>query len=154
MKILFVRLGNICRSPIAEGVMKKLAKDYELDWEINSASTNTYHTGERPHKSSQKVCRENGIDIANQRAQRITKHDMQYYDHIYVMATDVAEDIKQIVGHEYDPNKVSLFLETLYPGEAMDVPDPWYGTEAGFYPVYDLIYKGCEAIIQKYAPKK
>lgn len=154
MKILFICLGNICRSPIAEGVMKKLTKENNLDWEINSASTNTYHTGERPHKSSQKVCKANGIDISNQRAQRITKADMLYYDKIYVMAKDVEDEMKQIVKHHYDATKVSLFLDALYPDQHMDVPDPWYGTEDGFYPVYDLIYQGCEAIIQNIAPKK
>lgn len=154
MKILFICLGNICRSPIAEGVMKKLAKENNLNWEIKSASTNTYHTGEPPHKSSQTVCKANGIDISAQRAQRITKQDMLYYDKIYVMAADVEEEMKHIVKNHYDATKVSLFLDALYPNMQMDVPDPWYGTEDGFYPVYDLIYKGCEAIIQKITPKK
>lgn len=150
MRILFVCLGNICRSPIAEGIMKHLIKNKNLDWYIDSASTNTYHTGEPPHKTSQKVCLENNINISNQRARRISKADIKNFDILYVMANDVKEDVKYILGDHYDDKKVKLFLNELKEYSNKDVPDPWYGGEEGFYPVYDLIYKGCEAIIQKY----
>lgn len=150
MRILFVCLGNICRSPIAEGIMKHLITVKQLDWHIDSASTNTYHTGEPPHKFSQKVCLENNINISNQRARRISKADIKNFDILYVMANDVKEDVKYILGDHYDDNKVKLFLNELKDYSNKDVPVPWYGGEEGFYPVYDLIYKGCEAIIQKY----
>ncbi|MFL5810990.1 MAG: low molecular weight protein-tyrosine-phosphatase [Flavisolibacter sp.] len=150
MKILFVCLGNICRSPLAEGVLKHKAKKAGLDWTIESAGTNGYHVGEAPHRLSQKVAKLNGIDICNQRARQFVKEDIDRYDKIYAMAEDVIDDIRNIAGKKYDPSKVELFLNELHPGKNMDVPDPWYGPEPGYHEVYKLIDKACEAIVSKY----
>lgn len=124
MKLLFVCLGNICRSPMAEGIMKSLCEKHYLQWEIASASTNTYHTGEAPHYLSQNICQHNGINIKNQRAQRISKEHAAHYDIIYVMARDVQQEVKQILGMAYNGEKVKLFLNELYPDSNKDVPDP------------------------------
>ena len=86
MKILMVCLGNICRSPIAEGVLRHKVKEHGLDWTVESAGTNPYHTGEAPHKYSQKVCLTHGIDISGQRARTFTKNDFEAYDVIYAFA--------------------------------------------------------------------
>lgn len=150
MKILFVCLGNICRSPIAEGVMKHLAGEAFLDWEIDSAATNSYHLGEPPHKCSQQVCLEHGIDISSQRARRFSHIDFEKYDKIYPMATDVLHDIRDISGHYFNENKVQLFLDELYPGEQKSVTDPWYGTLEGYYPVFDEIEACCSIILNRY----
>lgn len=150
MKILFVCLGNICRSPIAEGVMKHLCKKFHLDWEIDSASTNTYHTGAPPHYMSQNICQENGISIKDQRARKITTNDMNYFDLIYVMAKDVRSEVKYLLGSNYDERKIKLFLNELYPNSDKDVPDPWYGGPEDFKIAYDLIAATCEQIIFKY----
>jgi protein-tyrosine phosphatase len=149
MKILMVCLGNICRSPLAQGILEHKVKQAGLDWEIDSAGTNGYHVGEAPHKLSQKVARLNGIDICNQRARNFEKADMQKYDRIYAMASDVVDDIRSIAGSAYDPSKVILFMNELYPGKDMDVPDPWYGPEPGFHEVYKLIDKVCDAIVKR-----
>jgi protein-tyrosine phosphatase len=149
MKILIVCLGNICRSPLAQGILEHKAKQAGLDWEIDSAGTNGYHVGEPPHRLSQKVARLNGIDICNQRARNFEKADMKKYDRIYAMASDVVDDIRAIAGSAYDPSKVILFMNELYPGKDMDVPDPWYGPEPGFHEVYKLIDKVCDAIVKR-----
>ncbi len=154
MKILMVCLGNICRSPLAEGIMQHKAKEAGLNWIVDSAGTNSNHTGEPPHPLSQKVALINGIDIGNQRARRFIKSDMDHYDMIYAMAEDVLMDIQYITGNSFDESKVKLFLEELYPGKNMDVPDPWYGPEPGYHEVYELLDKTCEAVIDKYMIKQ
>ncbi len=151
MKLLMVCLGNICRSPLAEGVLKHKAKAAGLKWVVESAGTNGYHLGEAPHHLSQKVARLNGIDICQQKARQFIKEDFDQYDKIYAMATDVLQEIKWIAGSQFDPAKVGLFLNELYPGKNMSVPDPWYGTEPGYHDVYKLIDETCEKIIRKYA---
>ncbi len=149
MKVLMVCLGNICRSPLAEGILKHKAKEAGLDWTIESAGTNGYHVGEAPHHLSQKVALLNGIDICNQKARRFVKEDMSRYDKIYAMADDVVDDIKRIAKEKYDASKVELFLNELYPGKNASVPDPWYGEEPGFHEVYRLIDEVCDSIIEK-----
>ena len=149
MKILMVCLGNICRSPLAEGILRHKATLEGLDWTVDSAGTNGYHVGEAPHHLSQKVARLNGVDICDQRARRFEKEDLDRYDKIYAMADDVLDDIKRIAKDKYDPSKVDLFLNELHPGRNASVPDPWYGTEPGYHDVYKLIDETCEAIIQK-----
>jgi protein-tyrosine phosphatase len=151
MKILMVCLGNICRSPMAEGILKHKVKQAGLDWQVDSAGTNGYHIGEPPHRLSQKVARLNGVEICDQRARQFVKEDLDRYDKIYAMADDVLDDIKQISGKKFDPNKVSLFLNELHPGKNRSVPDPWYGTEPGYHEVYRLLDETCDAIIRKYA---
>ena len=153
MKVLMVCLGNICRSPIAEGVLRKKALDAGLDWEIDSAGTNGYHDGEHPHPLSQKVCLAKGIDISSQVSRRIRLEDFTSFDMIYAMADDVLADIRRLAGQHFDENKVVLFLNELHPGENKSVPDPWYGKEDGYTLVYEMIDKTCEAIVSKYAFK-
>ncbi len=149
-----VCLGNICRSPLAEGVLKHKAKNAGLDWIIESAGTNSYHTGEPPHHLSQKVAKLNGVDICNQRARRFLKEDFNKYDKVYAMAADVLSDMRQIAGKEFDPQKASLFLNELHPGLNADVPDPWYGPEAGYHEVYEMINATADSIIDKYHSQK
>jgi len=150
MKILMVCLGNICRSPIAEGVMRKKIKENGLDWTVSSAGTNNQHTGEAPHKFSQKVCLQYGIDISTQRARTFKAADLSQFDRIYAMADDVYEDMLHIAGRKGDLSKMEMFLNELHPGEDEEVPDPWYGGEEGFLPVYKMIDETCDAIIKKY----
>jgi protein-tyrosine phosphatase len=150
MKILMVCLGNICRSPLAEGILKHKAKEAGLDWEIDSAGTNGYHIGEAPHRLSQKVAKLNGIDICDQRARQFVKQDMNRYDMIYALADDVLDEIKWIAGEKFDSSKADLLLNELHPGKNHSVPDPWYGPEPGYHEVYKLIDAACEAVIRKY----
>jgi protein-tyrosine phosphatase len=149
MKILMVCLGNICRSPLAEGILQDKAFKAGLKWSVESAGTNSYHTGEAPHPISQKVAKLNGIDICNQRARRFVAEDFDVYDKIYALAGDVLDDIRRIARDKFDETKVDLLLNELYPGENRDVPDPYYGTEPGYHDVYKLLDEVCDVIIKK-----
>lgn len=143
-------LGNICRSPMAEGILQKLADENGLGWTVHSAGTNGIHTGEPPHKSSQKVCKENGIDITGQRSMDFEAKHFDEYDRIYVFAADVMRDVKTIAGDQFDKSKIDFFLNELYPGKDMNVIDPWYGGEDGYYDVFEQIHKCCEAILENF----
>ncbi|MEP7374843.1 MAG: low molecular weight protein-tyrosine-phosphatase [Chitinophagaceae bacterium] len=151
MKILMVCLGNICRSPLAEGILQDKAFKAGLNWSIESAGTNQYHTGDAPHPLSQKVAKLNGIDISNQRARRFVAEDFEIYDKIYALAGDVIDDMHRITKKKMDETKVDLLMNELYPGMDMDVPDPYYGAEPGYHEVYKMIDKACDAIIDKYS---
>jgi protein-tyrosine phosphatase len=147
MKILMVCLGNICRSPLAEGILQAKADKAGLQWTVDSAGTNGYHTGEPPHHFSIKVAAQHGIDISKQRSRKFTAADLNHYDIIYAMADDVLEDMQQIAKGKLA--NADLLLNELYPGQNRDVPDPWYGPQAGYHDVFALIEKACDQIINK-----
>jgi protein-tyrosine phosphatase len=149
-RILMVCLGNICRSPLAEGILQEKARAAGLDWVVESAGTNGYHTGEAPHHLSLKVARQHGIDISNQRARRFTAADFQRFDKIYAMAGDVIDDMRRIAGRQFDQSKVDLLMNEVHPGSNEDVPDPWYGPEPGYHEVYAMIDQAADRIIAKY----
>lgn len=151
MKILMVCLGNICRSPLAEGILQQKAFEAGLAWSVESAGTNSYHTGEPPHPLSQKVARQHGIDISMQRARRFTAADFDNYDKIYALAGDVLDDMKRIAKNKFDAAKAELLMNEQFPGKNADVPDPYYGTEPGYHEVYKMISEVCDRIIEKYA---
>jgi len=150
MRILMVCLGNICRSPIAEGVMRNISHASNLNWEIASAGTESYHIGEPPHTYSQKVCQKNGVDISKQRARRFVAADFNNFDKIYAMSQDVLNEIRHMAGSAFDGTKISLLLNELHPGSNRSVPDPWYGPEDGYTEVFEMIEQSCRIIAQKY----
>ena len=145
-----VCLGNICRSPLAEGILLKKITAAGLDWKVDSAGTNGYHVNESPHYLSQRVAKKKGIDISKQLCRRFVPADFDRFDKIYAMAEDVIEEMKQISGTKFNPEKVELILNVVHPGENRGVPDPWYGPEAGYYEVFDLLENACEALIKNY----
>ena len=149
MKILMVCLGNICRSPLAEGILKQKAKKAGLNLIVVSAGTNGFHVGESPHHLSQKVAHINGISIGEQKARSFVKEDFHRFDKIYAMADDVVADMKRIAKADYDSSKVDLLLNELDPGKDLSVPDPWYGPEPGYHEVYKLLNDACDKIIEK-----
>lgn len=149
MKILMVCIGNICRSPIAEGVMRHLAEKQNLKWEIDSAGTSNYHIGEPPHPFSRKTCLANGISIEHQRARQFKASDFNYYDKIFAMSEDVLEDLTQLTTHSFHLQKLGLLLDELPDFHLRSVPDPWYGDESGYQPVFDMIYKACQTFVLK-----
>lgn len=150
MKILMVCLGNICRSPLAEGILQAKVEAAGLNWQIDSAGTNGYHVGESPHPLSQKVAKLNGIDISRQRARRFRAADFEEFDLIYAMAEDVIDEMKSIARQRFDASKVDLLMNVLHPGENLDVPDPWYGTEPGYHDVYAMISQACDKLIENH----
>ena len=154
MKILMVCLGNICRSPLAEGILQHRANEAGLNWTVESAGTNGIYVGEAPHHFSQKVAKQNGINICNQIARKFEAKDFEKYDKIYVMAEDVMADVQKIAGKYFDEHKADYFLNELHAGKNEEVPDPWYGDEDGYTDVYELLNKTCHAIIAKQAVRK
>jgi protein-tyrosine phosphatase len=149
MKILMVCLGNICRSPLAEGILQDKVFKAGLNWVVESAGTNGYHTGEAPHHLSIKVASQNGIDISKQRSRKFVAEDFDRYDKIYAMAEDVMDDIKKIAKNKFDIKKADLLLNELFPQQNLEVPDPWYGPEKGYHEVYELIDKACEQVVRR-----
>jgi protein-tyrosine phosphatase len=151
MKILMVCLGNICRSPLAEGLLQDKAWKAGLKLSVESAGTNSYHIGEAPHPLSQKVAKLHGIDIGKQRKRKFVAEDFDRFDKIYAMSDDVIDEMKSIAKKNFDGKKVDLLLNELFPGQNVDVPDPWYGPESCFHKAYKMIDEACDAIIKKYS---
>lgn len=149
-----VCLGNICRSPLAEGILQEKAWRAGLNWSVESAGTNGYHIGEPPHPLSIKVALQNGIDIRHQRSRKFLADDFHRYDKIYAMAGDVIADIRRIARNQFNAAKVDLLLNVCHPGQNLDVPDPWYGPEAGYHEVFELINGACEAILEHHGLKR
>lgn len=145
-----VCLGNICRSPLAEGILNVKIETSGLDWVVDSAGTNGLHIGEAPHRLSQKVALQHGIDISKQRARKFVADDFNRFDKIYAMAQDVIGEMKRIAGKKFDASKVDLLMNEMYPGKNLDVPDPWAGPEPGYHHAYKMIDEACRAIIEKY----
>lgn len=154
MKILMVCLGNICRSPLAEGILQEKAWKAGLNWSVESAGTNGFHNGEPPHPLSVKVALHHGIDIRQQRSRKFTAADFEQYDKIYAMAGDVLDDIRRIGRNQFRAEKVDLLLNEAFPDQQLDVPDPWYGPEKGYHEVFALIDQACEAILEHYGRKR
>lgn len=142
MKILMVCLGNICRSPLAHGILNHLATEKGLDWQIDSAGTGDWHTGQAPDKRAIAVAAEYGVDIAHQKAQWFEPHLFEKYDHILVMDKNNLKDVLAQTKSDDDRKKVRLFLTE---GE---VPDPYFDNNL-FDPVYKLIEKRCQSLIRE-----
>ncbi len=147
MKILMVCLGNICRSPLAHGIMQKLSDDNNLHWEIDSAGTSGWHNGNAPDSRSIKVAKDNGIDISRQSSRIITKADLDYYDLIFAMDKSNYKNILKLCSSSSQEDRVQLFLPFAGITERDEVPDPYY--DGGFDYVYDLVYRACEGILVK-----
>lgn len=144
-RILMVCLGNICRSPLAEGIMRaKLFGNSE--YEVDSAGTGGWHVGDPPDPRSIAIARQNGLDISNQRGRQFKASDFDNFDHIFVMDNSNYRDVIRMAPSEADKQKVSLILDSLFPGENVDVPDPYYGGDDGFANVYDMLDQACEIL--------
>lgn len=151
MKILMVCLGNICRSPLAEGVMQHKADLAGLNWTIDSAGTLDFHAGSAPHPMSQRVAQKNGIDISQQQARPFVAEDFNRFDVVYAMDNTILAEMKRIAGPLFNEAKAQLFLNELHPGKNYDLKDPYYGPEIGFEEAYQLVDQTCEAILKKHS---
>ncbi|WP_235946519.1 low molecular weight protein-tyrosine-phosphatase [Flavobacterium silvaticum] len=137
VKILMVCLGNICRSPLAEGLLAhKLPKD---TFYVDSAGTGAWHIGHSPDPRSVEVAKRNGVDISLQRGRQFSVRDYDEFDHIYVMDASNLENVLSLARTENDRNKVQMILDVLFPGEKVDVPDPYFGMQNGFNSVYAML---------------
>ena len=138
-----VCLGNICRSPLAHGVLEHMVKERGLDWEIDSAGTGDWHVGEAPDKRSIAIAKKYGVDISNQCCRVFRVTDFDNYDRIYVMDKNNLLDVLSLARSDQDRTKVTLFLGTG------TVPDPYYDNDQ-FEPVYKMIEKRCRELIEEH----
>ena len=142
-----VCLGNICRSPLAEGILKHKTKNLSIF--IDSAGTASYHIGSLPDSRSIKIASKYGIDLTGQRARQFLEKDFDEFDKIYAMDTDNYANIIALARNQSDKNKVDVILNELYPESYSSVPDPYYGAGDGFQTVYDMLDKACDKIVDK-----
>jgi protein-tyrosine phosphatase len=142
-KILMVCLGNICRSPLAEGVMLKLIQDHQLSISVDSAGTSGFHVGENPDHRTIQNAKLNGVNLSQLIARQFSVEDFDYFDKIYVMDKNNYRNVLSLARDHQDSEKVDLFLNLIEPGKNMEVPDPYYGGEEGFEQVFQLIKKAC-----------
>ena len=150
MKILMVCLGNICRSPLAEGILTHKVKENGLNWEIDSAGTAAYHVGNLPDESSIEVATKYGIDLTSQRARQFKANDFKEFDVIYAMDTENYNNILNLAKYETEEQKVKLILNEIEPDSNSSVPDPYYGGEEGFENVYQMLDLACEEVLNKF----
>ncbi len=136
-----VCLGNICRSPLAEGVMQHLSNEQHLGWTVDSVGTGGWHVGEAPDRRSIRVAREHGIDISRQVCRKFSQSDFNNFDHIFVMDNYNLQDVLAMAPDGQSAEKVKLLLVDK------EVPDPYYDNNQ-FEPVFELIEEGCKDVIR------
>jgi len=145
MKVLMVCLGNICRSPLAHGILESKVSKNGLNWMVDSAGTSGWHNGEKPDKRSIEVAQQNGIDISNQQSRQFVSTDFDAFDLILAMDVSNFNDIISLAKTDEQRSKVKMILNYSFPSENRQVPDPYY--EGGFEGVYLMLEEACENII-------
>jgi protein-tyrosine phosphatase len=147
IKVLMVCLGNICRSPLAEGILVSKVNSDEIF--VDSAGTAAYHVGKLPDQRSIEVAGKYGIDITNQRARKFTVKDFDTFDYIYAMDESNYQNILMLARTNDDKSKVQLILNETHPTKNLAVPDPYYGGNQGFENIYTMLEQACEIIANK-----
>jgi protein-tyrosine phosphatase len=151
VKILMVCLGNICRSPLAEGLLaSKLPKDKFF---VDSAGTGAYHIGKQPDQRSILVAKKHGLDISIQKARQFSSRDFEDFDYIYVMDSSNYDNVIDLAKNDAHKAKVDMILNHLFPGENVDVPDPYFGLQNGFDMVYEMLNETCDILAKKLIEK-
>ncbi|MBP2284389.1 protein-tyrosine phosphatase [Flavobacterium sp. CG_23.5] len=147
IKILMVCLGNICRSPLAEGILaSKLPKN---KFTVDSAGTGSWHIGHAPDERSIAVAKKNRVFISHQKGRQFSKSDFDSFDYIYVMDHTNYQDVLELAENNEQKDKVKLILNELFPNENVDVPDPYFGLPNGFQIVYNMLDEACDVIAKK-----
>ena len=152
MKILMVCLGNICRSPVAEGILKSKVDSLGLSVEVDSAGTSGWHDGAAPDKRSQANSKSHGLNISKQKSRRVVLQDFTDFDLIFAMDENNYQDLLSLAGKNEHP-KIKMILNESFPNQNLSVPDPYY-TEDGFEDVYKLLDHACDQIIANYLTAK
>ena len=142
-----VCLGNICRSPLAEGILKSKVDPSKVY--VDSAGTSDYHIDDTPDQRSVEVAKKNQLDITSQRGRQFKPEDFERFDKIYVMDLSNYRDVISLARNEEEKAKVSLILNEIFPGENVEVPDPYHGGHDGFHKVYEMLNEACDVIAKK-----
>jgi len=146
-RVLMVCLGNICRSPLAEGILKSKVNSTNIF--VDSAGTGNYHIGGLPDDRSIAVAEKHHINITDQRCRQFSVEDFDKFDVIYVMDNSNRRDILNLARNEKDELKVKMILNELFPNENVDVPDPYTGGLNGFEQVFNMLDKACTVVAEK-----
>ena len=147
VRVLMVCLGNICRSPLAEGILKSKVNAETVF--VDSAGTGGWHVGELPDVRSMEVAQKNNLDISDQRCRKFSAQDFSDFDLIYVMDNSNFRDVMELAGNQHEIDKVKLILDEIHPGFDREVPDPYYGGNNGFDQVFAMLDAACEVIAKK-----
>jgi protein-tyrosine phosphatase len=151
VKIVMVCLGNICRSPLAEGILaSKLPQE---TFRVDSAGTGSWHIGQSPDERSIAVAKKNGLDITRQRGRQFSRADFDHFDYIFVMDNSNFDNVIALAETPEQKQKVKLIMNELNPNQNQDVPDPYFGMHNGFDIVYSMLDEVCEVIAQKLITK-
>lgn len=148
IKVLFVCMGNICRSPTAEGVFNQLLESRQLGkfFEVDSAGTHAYHIGDAPDLRSQKAARDRGVELKHLRARKVVYDDFEVFDHILAMDNENYQILADACPDQHK-HKLSLFLEFAPQLNQREVPDPYYGGSQGFERVLDMVEAAAEGFL-------
>lgn len=149
MKILMVCLGNICRSPMADGLLRTKVKEHKLDVVVDSAGTGDWHVGKAPDSRMRETAKKNKYSIDNLRARQFSVEDFDEFDHIYVMDKSNYNNVIKLARNEEDKQKVMLILNLLHPGRDLEVPDPYYGGDQGFQEVFEMLDEATNRILEE-----
>jgi len=149
MKILMVCLGNICRSPLADGLLRDKINKYGLNSQVDSCGTSSFHIGEKPDERMMETALKHNCNLSNLSARQFTPKDFKQFDVIYVMDYSNYNNVISLAENESDKQKVKYFLNELFPNENRAVPDPYYGGEQGFENVFELVDKTTDVILEK-----
>lgn len=147
MKILLVCLGNICRSPMAEGILRNMISEHGLGWQTDSAGTGNYHVGEQPDKRTMKTMRERGIDISDLRARHLRASDFEEFDLLLAMDANNLQNMRQVAPSRELAKKARLMMDYAPDHALREVPDPYFGGEEGFVEVYEMLTEACTDLI-------
>lgn len=156
IKVLFVCLGNICRSPLGEGIFRHLVTQSGLAArvEIDSAGTGNWHAGKPPHHGSQRVAKERGLDISGQRARQIQIEDLDDYDYVVAMDSQNLTDIRDLDPLRKTRAQVVRMMDFAPARRLQDVPDPYFGGPEGFDHVYELVEEACKGLLEHIAAEQ
>jgi protein-tyrosine phosphatase len=148
-RILMVCLGNICRSPMADGLLRRKVMEENLDVIVDSAGTANYHIGKKPDIRMCQTAKTNLTNIDDLRARQFVIADFDAFDKIYAMDEENQKNILRLARNTADKNKVELILNEMNPGKNQGVPDPYYGSQADFQEVYTLLDHATDVVIRK-----
>lgn len=156
IRVLFVCLGNICRSPLGEGIFRHHVSGAGLEhqFEIDSAGTGDWHVGQQPHHGSQLVARQRGLDLSGQRARQILVADLASFDYVVAMDSQNHRDILALVPRQAPRARVVRMMEFAPHLGHLDVPDPYFGAQDGFETVYDMIDAACAGLLAHIARER
>jgi len=147
MKILLVCLGNICRSPMAEGILRNMINELGLGWHTDSAGTGNYHVGEQPDRRAMKTMRERGIEISDLRARHLRASDFEEFDLLLAMDASNLQNMRQVAPSHELAKKARLMMDFAPDHALREVPDPYFGGEEGFVEVYEMLTEACTNLI-------